>query len=264
MATAAVRAAFLASLLLFLLSACTATGNGRKQAIPEETANLEALVQLPEKVRKLSIKQRKVYDDPAAGVQYRYGGNLVYFVDVFVYPVKDAQKALLIESDERNLISDEFNHFRAELGYAVEQGWYQAVEPVEELLQRWGFEFSNDGVPHDAPFLVAQGEYRIQKDDRQLASFVTLSEFNGYFVKIRLTHPEYPGLGEESRTFAEILFKELYRTQTQLPSISFKKDGTKTTMNCLPGESLLECMSRGVRSTVDGAPNAIENAGETL
>lgn len=262
MATVAFRALFVVSLLL--LSACTATGNGRKGAIPEETADMEALVRLPEKVRKLSMQQRTVYDNPSAGIQYRYGGDLVYFVDVFVYPLKEPQKNHLIELDEHALISDEFNHFRAELGYAVEQGWYQAVEPVEELLQEWRFEYAIDDVPHQAPFLVAQGEYRIQKDNQPLASFVTLSEFNGYVVKIRLTHPEYPGLAAEARTFAEILFKELYRSQSQLPAISFEKDGRKNTVSCMPGESLLQCMSRGIRSMTDSSPGDIEDAGATL
>lgn len=54
------------------------------------------------------------------------------------------------------------------------------------------------------------------------------------------------------------------RTQTQLPAISFEKDGTRTTVSWLPGVSLLECMSRGVRRSMDGAASAVEDAGETL
>ena len=242
--------------LLLMMAACAKPGTQKSKA-NEDIALMEAQVPLPEKIDKLSLTERKVHDDPAAGVQYRYTGDLVYYVDVFVYPLKEQQKPLLIASKEQELLENELAHFHAELKYATDQGWYQSANPMDVRIHNWTIEYAANGKPRITSFLVAQGEYNIHKANVELASYLALSEFNGYFVKIRLTHPPYPGLRGEIDTFAKKLYHSLYGSQMQLPVITIGKDEQKIEVACMPGESMLECMGRGMRRL---APDQSENA----
>lgn len=207
---------------------------------------MEELVPLPHEVGKLSIKNRHVYEQEAAGVSYRYGGDLVYYIDVFVYPVREEQRQHLIEGDEQSLLTDEFSRFRAELEYAAQQGWYQSVEPVEETLRNAAFPFTYKGESLSAPFIFARANYAIRKDGVNLISFARLTEFNGYFVKVRLTHEDYPGLGDDVDTFTEALLNSLYNAQSQVGEISVGAGERKKTVVCMPGTSMLECLARSL------------------
>lgn len=239
------------TLALVMLLAGSLLACATPPAAPAEddpVAELEALVRLPERIRKLSITERIVHEPAEAGVQYRYAGDLVYHVDVFVYPVSEAQRRFLIESDKQALVASEYGAFRDELAYAVNQGWYDGATTLDERIDIWQHVFEVQDERLTVPFLVAQAQFNIERQGMPMASFVALSEFKGYFIKIRLTHPDYPGLSREMSNFTEQLFAGLYGNDVELPAITIGQGEDRTDVMCLPGESMLECLSRAIRT----------------
>lgn len=203
----------------------------------------EQLVPVPGEVGKLSIAERHVYED-TGGVRYRYGGELIYSVDVFVYPLNKVQEQTLIDVGEAELLIDEYRQFRAELQYAIEQGWYDAAEPAGQKLAYWEATMSLDDREVAVPFNVLRAELDITRHQREFDSFVAIAEFNGYLVKLRMTAPEFPGLEREMADFTQRFFHALYSRDRRFETISVGSGNDRTEVLCLPGQSLRECAAR--------------------
>lgn len=239
--------------LLLLISACATVGN--RPAPPSPAEELENAVELPQAANGLEQVSRRVFDNPQAGIGYQYAGEEMR-ADVFVYPLNDTQMDVLLEYGEDALITAAYNDFRGEMEYVTRAGKYDSYTPLKEVLVNASFSYMNGTGETTVPFIIAVGEFEIMANGRKFLSYVYLTEFKGYFIKIRATQPESPLFAQSAAAFMQELLNQVYEADVRKPVAQIKAEGSGVGASQRPGESLREFMKRGLEEIAKAGKQA--------
>lgn len=235
-------ARFAGSSLLLLFAACANTGN-RSVSTDNDDENRPPMAAA---IGKLELVQAQAHEDPRLGVVYRYRGELEMLPDVFVYPVSGEGLQLLVNEGERALLENEYARFRAEMAYAQLQGAYESAEYIQEkyLTER----LATNGAP-DIPFGNVHAEMVLHEANNEIRHFLWLTEFEGFFVKVQVSHFDYPGLADNFTDFINRLLTHMYRedAQRRLRTIRYGEQEFQQ----LPGESETEFMGRARKALLN-------------
>lgn len=230
------------------LSACATTpaptSNAKQEPTPAD--KLERDVPMPTLLGDMGLSRRTIYGNAAAGIGYRYEGDGKMSADVYVYPLSEEQMALLLSEGEQAALRDGYAGFQAELALAQRKGAYDHVEVIDESIFTARFVVNDGKNNFEGPFRIARGEYRTYRDDFELASFAFLTEFSGYFVKIRISHVDYPGFDDKAQWFADALLEHLYSADAANGGTMVDEDSGRK-IRQLPGESFPEFFNRAMR-----------------
>lgn len=229
-------------LSLLLASACTLA----PEPIEKESASpLAALpVPVPEELAKTRLVETHRFENPAAGVMYRYRGDIAMQPDVYIYPLPEVAIEILLEQGEAALLAAEYRRYISELELAVERNYYESFE--EEFARQANGSFSYEGADGEVSleFPVVWSKVSLQAGGPQLDSYMVLAEINGNFVKLRISHPEYPGLEQNVQYFVNHFLTGIYQMDMRESRLSMQHAGLQREFVRQPGESLAELWAR--------------------
>lgn len=177
---------------LAVLAACTTP----PAPAPDGEPPSRTVISLPLDIGKLKLESLHEYPDPRLGSVYGYAGEFALFPDVYVYPNPFLGRAspAAVMAASPGWAADSF---RDEMAYVVEQGAYESARVTEV-----------SDVVHDWKYGALAGQ-RVSlttvRDGQEFYSRAYFFAVQDLLVKVRISHFDYPGLGENMDWFVDEL-----------------------------------------------------------
>lgn len=178
--------------LSVLLGACAAA----PAPSPDGEEHRRTVVSLPLDIGKLKIDSMYEYPDPRLGSAYDYAGDFALQPDVYVYPnpfIGAAPPAAVGAASPDWAAA----LFEDEIAYAVEQGAYESAD-VTAIAD----------VAHDWKYGTLAGKrvtLTTVRHGHELYSRAYFFAVRDRLVKVRISHFDYPGLGDNMDWFVDEL-----------------------------------------------------------
>ncbi|MDX1455231.1 MAG: hypothetical protein R3217_07245 [Gammaproteobacteria bacterium] len=201
-------------------------------------------VQLPLAVGGMLLSEKHVYDDGVNGTVYSYSGDVDFTASVFVYPLSEPARTMLLDAGDAMLVTAEFRQVLAEIEAAASAGIYEDVKIESARQFEWNYNFERNGDVLSVPFAVVGSQMALQRSGQALSYTLYLTEFNGQFVKIRVMNAPYEGLSDEVFAFARDLLVGLYNADAQTERLFVPGEAEQSSLVQYPGESAAEFIAR--------------------
>lgn len=150
----------------------------KRPEVTEKNISLVSRVNYPKEVGDYAFVGIHDYEKPELGISMRYkrkGSEDDYF-DIYVYPVSDDE----LEKQMNDAVLKEYGVAKSGIYYAVKRGIYQQVDPQKETMFSTGANI----------YPVAQGIYKLLRDNKALFTILYVTISNEYYVKLRATYPD--------------------------------------------------------------------------
>lgn len=188
---------FLTICLLALLTACAGPRSRHVEHV-KQVEHAAPETSIPLDIGKLKIAKSFQFPNPQLGTLYTYAGNMELHPDVYIYANTFVEGQPSYEVQVQTL-EWEVARFKNEIDYVVMQGHYDSAEIRSTTV-----------VTHEWKYGAITGKrisLDIVKNENVLLSHTYIFPMGDLFMKIRISHYDYPGLVDNMDWFVEQLIQ---------------------------------------------------------